>query len=117
MGIVASLDKVLFCNTTTKYSVLRMKTDDTSIPEDARSPYRYHDHLIRFTAVGYEIPQTETVKLELIGEWKNGKYGLGTQSVRNVVSQYDGLVEFDQTDQSFRVSVILPLPAGNAQST
>lgn len=48
---------------------------------------------------------------------KNGKYGLGTQSVRNVVSQYDGLVEFDQTDQSFRVSVILPLPAGNAQST
>ena len=64
MGIVASLDKVLFCNTTTKYSVLRMKTDDTSIPEDARSPYRYHDHLIRFTAVGYEIPQTETVKLE-----------------------------------------------------
>lgn len=48
---------------------------------------------------------------------KNGKYGLGTQSVRNVVSQYDGLVEFDQTDQSFRVSVILPLPAENAQST
>lgn len=29
---------------------------------------------------------------------KNGNYGLGTQSVRNVVSQYDGLVEFDQTD-------------------
>ena len=70
MGIVASLDKVLFCNTTTKYSVLRMKTDDTSIPEAARSPYRYPDPLIRFTAVGYEIPQTETVKLELIGEWK-----------------------------------------------
>ena len=82
MGIVASLDKVLFCNTTTKYSVLRMKTDDTSIPEDARSPYRYHDHLIRFTAVGYEIPQTETVKLELIGEWKNGKYGLQFQVER-----------------------------------
>lgn len=47
---------------------------------------------------------------------KTGKYGLGTQSVQNVVSQYDGLVEFDHTNQSFRVSVILPLPAGNTQT-
>ncbi|WP_455619315.1 GHKL domain-containing protein [Eisenbergiella sp.] len=46
---------------------------------------------------------------------KNGKYGLGTQSVQNVVSQYDGLVEFDHTEQIFRVSVILPLPAVPSQ--
>lgn len=48
---------------------------------------------------------------------KNGKYGLGTQSVQNVVSQYDGLVEFDHTEQIFRVSVILPLPAVPSQTS
>ena len=49
MSIVAALDKVLFFNASSKYSVLRMKTEDSSVPTEARSPYRYHDHLIRFT--------------------------------------------------------------------
>ena len=56
MSIVAALDKVLFFNASSKYSVLRMKTEDSSVPTEARSPYRYHDHLIRFTAVGIELP-------------------------------------------------------------
>ena len=64
MSIVAALDKVLFFNASSKYSVLRMKTEDSSVPAAARSPYRYHDHLIRFTAVGIELPQTDTVKTE-----------------------------------------------------
>lgn len=59
MSIVAALDKVLFFNASSKYSVLRMKTEDSSVPTEARSPYRYHDHLIRFTAVGIELPQTD----------------------------------------------------------
>ena len=73
MSIVAALDKVLFFNASSKYSVLRMKTEDSSVPAEARSPYRYHDHLIRFTAVGIELPQTDTVKIEMDGEWKDGK--------------------------------------------
>lgn len=79
MSIVAALDKVLFFNASSKYSVLRMKTEDSSVPTGARSPYRYHDHLIRFTAVGIELPQTDTVKIEMDGEWKDGKYGLQLQ--------------------------------------
>lgn len=75
MGIVAAFDRVLFHNETSRFAVLRMKTADMMIPEDARSPYRYHDHLIRFTAVGYDLPQTDAVKVELTGEWKDGKYG------------------------------------------
>ena len=47
MSIVAALDKVLFFNASSKYSVLRMKTEDSSVPTEARSSYRYHDHLIR----------------------------------------------------------------------
>lgn len=41
MSIVAALDKVLFFNASSKYSVLRMKTEDSSVPTEARSPYRY----------------------------------------------------------------------------
>ena len=67
MSIVAALDKVLFFNASSKYSVLRMKTEDSSVPTEARSPYRYHDHLIRFTAVGIELPQTESGRTENTG--------------------------------------------------
>ena len=49
------------------------------IPTDARSPYHYHDHLIRFTAVGYDLPQTDKIQVDLDGQWVNGKYGLQLQ--------------------------------------
>lgn len=75
MGIVAAFDRVLFFNPASKYSVVRLKTANMMIPTDARSPYRYHDHLIRFTAVGYDLPQTDKVQIELDGQWVNGKYG------------------------------------------
>lgn len=75
MGIVAAFDKTLFSNPASKYCVLRLKTADIMVPQEARSPYHYHDHLIRFTAIGYDLPQTDTIKMELEGEWVNGKYG------------------------------------------
>lgn len=39
MGIVAAFDKALFYNPASKYSVLRLKTADLMIPDEARSPY------------------------------------------------------------------------------
>ena len=75
MGIVAALDKVLYFNPASQYTVLRMKTADMMIPDAARSPYRYRDHLIRFAASGYDLPQTDAVKIEIDGEWEDGKYG------------------------------------------
>ena len=64
MSIVAAFDRVLFCNPASKYCVLRLKTADLMIPEDARSPYTFGDHLIRFTAVGYDLPRTDSIKME-----------------------------------------------------
>ena len=75
MGIVAGYDKTVFCNPASKYAVLRMKTADNMVPQEARSPYKFSDHLIRFTAVGFNLPQTDKVKLELEGQWVNGKHG------------------------------------------
>lgn len=75
MGIVAGYDKTVFYNPASKYTVLRLKTADNMIPQEARSPYKYSDHLIRFTAVGFDLPRTDTVKLDLEGQWVEGKYG------------------------------------------
>ncbi|MCX4371595.1 MAG: ATP-dependent RecD-like DNA helicase [Dysosmobacter sp.] len=75
MSIVAGYDKTVFYNPASKYAVLRMKTADNMVPQEARSPYKFSDHLIRFTAVGFNLPRTDTVKLELEGQWVNGKHG------------------------------------------
>lgn len=79
MGVVAAFDKVLFFNQASKYSVVRLKTADMMIPQGARSPYKYGDHLLRFTAVGYDLPQTDSVQIELDGQWVDGKYGIQLQ--------------------------------------
>ena len=75
MSIVAAYDKTLFRNEASKYCVLRLKTADPMIPEDARDKYRFSDHLIRFVAVGYDLPRTGAIKMELEGSWADGKYG------------------------------------------
>lgn len=74
-SIVAAYDKTLFYNEAGKYCVLRLKTADPMVPENARDSYRFADHLIRFVAVGYDLPQTNAIKMELDGKWVDGKYG------------------------------------------
>ena len=76
MGFVAAFDKEIFYNPTTRYAVLQMKTADIMVPQEARSPYKYKDHLIRFTAVGCGLPRNDAVKMELTGTWANGRHGL-----------------------------------------
>ena len=79
MSIVAAFDRTLFYNKASRYAVLQLKTADIMIPQEARKPYHYHDHLTRFTAVGYDLPRTDAVKMELEGSWVKGKYGLQLQ--------------------------------------
>ena len=79
MSYIATYDGKIFHNPSNKFCIVIVKTADTSIPEKARDKRRYRDHLIRFTAVGYEIPMTDAVELELDGEWVNGKYGMQLQ--------------------------------------
>lgn len=77
MGFVAAFDKQFFYNPENRYTVLQMKTADIMVPQEARRPYKFSDHLIRFTAVGYDLPRNDTVKVELEGTWiNNPKRGL-----------------------------------------
>lgn len=79
MSYTGTYDGKIFHNPSNKFCIVVIKTSDTSIPEQARDKRRYRNHLIRFTAVGYEIPMTDAVELELDGEWVNGKYGMQFQ--------------------------------------
>ena len=75
MAYTGVYDRTIFYNPVTKYSVISVKTSDRSVPVKARNAYRHRDHLIRFAAVGYELPQTDQVSMILKGEWKDGKNG------------------------------------------
>lgn len=73
-------DKTIFYNPLSRYCIINVKTDDTEVPESARSDYKYKDHLIRFTATGYDLPQSDSVTMELTGEWvKDEKHGCQLQ--------------------------------------
>lgn len=67
MGFVAAFDKSIFYNQENRYCVFRLKTADKMVPPDARSSLKYRDHLIRFVAVGFDLPRDDTVKMELYG--------------------------------------------------
>ena len=75
MSYTGVYDRTIFYNPVSKYCVISVKTSDQSVPKQARSAYQHRDHLIRFTAVGYELPQTDKVSMILDGEWQSGKYG------------------------------------------
>lgn len=75
MNYIGTYDKTIFYNPANQYCIVSIKTTDRSIPENSRSTTKYKDHMIRFTAVGYQLPRTDAVELELEGEWQKSKYG------------------------------------------
>ena len=79
MGYRVKYESTIFSNPANKYCIVSVKTADTSVPAQARGRRRHRDHLIHFTAVGYGIPMTDAVELELEGEWVDGKYGMQLQ--------------------------------------
>ncbi len=76
MGYVGTYDGTIYHNASNKYSVIIVKTSDENIPQEARIKKNSRDHMIRFTAVGYELPRSYEIDMEMDGDWENGKYGL-----------------------------------------
>lgn len=66
--------------------------------DQLQSPGRYYGgRMLRFTAVGYELPRTKAVELELDGEWVESKYGyqLQVEQWQEIVPQTaDGLLAY-----------------------
>ena len=80
MSYIGTYDGTIFYNPSNKYCVISVKTADQNIPLQARSARQYKDHLIRFVAVGYELPRTDAVQIEMDGEWQNSKHGYQLQA-------------------------------------
>ena len=57
------------------FCVCSFVTADESVPAGARNNYR-GDGKIRFTAVGYHLPSTNTAEVEMTGSWQPSKYGM-----------------------------------------
>jgi len=77
--IECTYESKIFYNPANKYCIVKMATSDITVPVEARSSRIYPDNQIRFTAVGYELPFTDAVKLVLEGVWEKGKYGMQLQ--------------------------------------
>ena len=75
--LICTFEKTIFENSSTGYCVAAFKTDDeSSVPKDARSKIASRDNKIHFTGVGYGIPATDSIDLELEGKWQTTKYGV-----------------------------------------
>lgn len=58
------------------YTVAVYQTEDITVPLAARDKYLASRNMIGFTAVGYSLPCTDEIELEMEGEWENSSYGL-----------------------------------------
>ncbi len=64
----------IFQNKETGYCIFCYFTEDNSVPVTARSSY-YKDDGIQFTAVGSNLPDTDTIEVELEGRWVKNNHG------------------------------------------
>lgn len=58
------------------YTVAVYCTEDPSVPISARDKRLMSSGLVGFTAVGYGLPLTDEIELEMEGEWEDFGYGL-----------------------------------------
>lgn len=58
------------------FCIFGYTTQDPDVPEAAKNNKFYHDEKTHITAVGYHLPPTDAVDVDLSGHWKPSKYGL-----------------------------------------
>ena len=66
----------IYMNEGNGFTVALYCTQDTSVPLSARDKYLASRKMIGFTAVGYNLPLTDQIELEMEGAWENGSHGL-----------------------------------------
>lgn len=60
----------------TGYCVFSYTTKDRSVPEAAKNNRFFRDNKTHITAVGFALPATDTIEVDLIGTWQQSNYGL-----------------------------------------
>ncbi|MDO4277064.1 MAG: helix-hairpin-helix domain-containing protein [Eubacteriales bacterium] len=66
----------IFLNEENGYTIAVYVTEDPSVPLAARDKYLAAKKTIAFTAIGYGLPLTDQIELEMEGNWENSDHGL-----------------------------------------
>lgn len=69
----------IYRNEENEFTIAVYRTIDTSVPMSARDRYLSSRNVIGFTAVGYNLPLTDQIEVEMEGHWQSGNYGMQYQ--------------------------------------
>ena len=69
--------KTIFQNKENGYCVFLYETEDTLVPEQVKS--KQTGKTIHFTAIGNNLPDTDSIELNMLGNWVKSKFGLQFQ--------------------------------------
>lgn len=69
----------IYRNEENEFTIAVYRTTDTSVPMSARDRYLSLRNVIGFTAVGYNLPLTDQIEVEMEGHWQSGNYGMQYQ--------------------------------------
>lgn len=69
----------VYRNEENEFTIAVYRTTDTSVPMSARDRYLSSRNVIGFTAVGYNLPLTDQIEVEMEGHWQSGNYGMQYQ--------------------------------------
>ena len=51
-------------------------TKDASVPLAARDKYLQGQKVIGFIAIGFDLPQSDQIEIEMEGQWEKSSHGL-----------------------------------------
>ena len=89
----------IYMNEGNGFTVALYSTQDTSVPLSARDKYLASRKMIGFTAVGYNLPLTDQIELEMEGAWENGSQGVsGTDDLSGSLQSDTEESEYDSAD-------------------
>lgn len=75
----------IFQNEENGYTIAIFTTQDTSVPLSARDKYLASRNIIGFSAIGFGLPLTDEIELEMEGRWESG----GRSSIENAGNLHD----------------------------
>ena len=61
--------KTIFLNEENGYTIAVFTTKDASVPLAARDKYLQGQKVIGFTAIGFDLPRSDQIEIEMEGQW------------------------------------------------
>ena len=71
--------KTIFQNEENGYTIAVFTTKDASVPLAARDKYLQGLKVIGFTAIGFDLPRSDQIEIEMEGQWEKSSHGLQYQ--------------------------------------